>query len=480
MLPEKRYRIAVVALTAIALVLRVVRLDHEMWLDEVTSASIALLPRAEFIEVITHGEINMVLYYVFLRYWILLGDSSVILRLPSALFSAATVPLVAAAANRLFGPRVALLSATLVTLNRFHIFWGEEVRTYALQGLLLAASLYFLIEWQVRKSTLHRTLYVVAAVLSVYAQLLSVLALAVHAAAALLVRRHGASHVVAVFGVIALGIAPIVPFMDSGGAHVWIPAVTPQIVKQALYDVSGGRVAFLLTSVCVAGGLAAWLGNPSATEAPRWRVGLLIGCTVFPIVALILLSLIRPYFVARYLNIIIAPMVILTGLVVEIRWRVLRVIMIGALLLAHAKALFSYYRETLTPIYHPAASYVTAELQRGDALVFTPKLLRLVFEWYADRVSPGAVQSHAVWPAAFGLRRPSHTVIYIEPELDRERLAGHSRVWVIGHQRDKIEPALADFVDEKQQRFRHLQVVLLRRATPAELQKPRAPAAPTP
>lgn len=72
-------------------------------------------------------------------YW----DQSVFaLRLPSALFATATVPVLYALGTRVLNRRIGLLSALLLAIAPLHIRYAQEARMYAQLGFLCASALY--------------------------------------------------------------------------------------------------------------------------------------------------------------------------------------------------------------------------------------------------------------------------------------------------------------------------------------------------
>jgi len=91
----------------------------------------------------SHWDYLRPLYFLVLWLWIRIGDSEAILRLPSALMGAATVPLVYLIGQRLFTPRAALIAALLVAVSPLHLNHSQEVRMYSQMTLLATASWYF-------------------------------------------------------------------------------------------------------------------------------------------------------------------------------------------------------------------------------------------------------------------------------------------------------------------------------------------------
>lgn len=320
-------------IVAVGLLFRIHNLEGDMWVDETTSAAIARLPWNGFVHTVAHGEINMVLYYLFLKAWVVFGDSEFFLRLPSVIFSTATIPIVAAAARRLFGSRVAILSAALLALNTFHIYWGQQVRAYALQVFFLAVVLYLWTQLDSNPGERIRVSYVTAAALAVYAHLLSILAVAAHEAAAWLIlqREPLKKALVRCLWVGAL-VLPVFVLLEDRGQASWIPEITVGLLKQSALALAGSRTCLVLLTGCSALGLL-WISRAEPRSVPACRAAwAMVACAVAPVAILICLSLRKPLFVDRYLNMMIIPFVLLASLVALGQQRVLRNLLIVLLL----------------------------------------------------------------------------------------------------------------------------------------------------
>ncbi len=134
----------IVLVTAMALVLRLVRLDFQpLWWDEGWSVYFAATDPGAMLR-LTAVDIHPPLYYLLLHVWIeLVGAGPVAVRLLSVLIGVATVPLLYLAGRRLFGREVGLAAALLLAVSPFHVFYSQEVRMYGLVTLLGVAALCF-------------------------------------------------------------------------------------------------------------------------------------------------------------------------------------------------------------------------------------------------------------------------------------------------------------------------------------------------
>jgi len=187
--------VCVAALTVVAAALRLYGLtSKDIWYDEAFVLAIARLPIADILPTLVELDPHPPLFYVMMHAWLALaGADPLMARLPSVLFSTASVPLLYATGVPLAGRRAALAGAALLTFSSFHVYWAQEARMYSLLGLLGLGSTYFLVRAS-REG--HWTLWVLHA-LTVAAALLTHVAAVFYLAAqagamlVLLARRRG-------------------------------------------------------------------------------------------------------------------------------------------------------------------------------------------------------------------------------------------------------------------------------------------------
>ena len=134
------------AVTLVALVLRFYRIgEKSIWLDEAFSLWIARHPLWEGLGWLIRIDQHPPLYYSLLHVWTeLFGELQGPVRMLSALFSTATVPLFYAAARRLLDRSSAAIAAGILAISPFHVQFAQETRMYALLTLEAACLLYFL------------------------------------------------------------------------------------------------------------------------------------------------------------------------------------------------------------------------------------------------------------------------------------------------------------------------------------------------
>ena len=144
---------ALLALAVITLCGAILRLQglaaQPLWLDEVVSLHNALAFGEGGLPALARADHIAPLHSILLWGAVELGgEGAVSLRLPSALFGIATVPVFFIMAKRLFGStRTALIGAALVAVSPYAIWYSQEARMYAL--FLLCVCAYVAVAWPV-------------------------------------------------------------------------------------------------------------------------------------------------------------------------------------------------------------------------------------------------------------------------------------------------------------------------------------------
>ena len=111
----------------------------ELWLDEALTVHLSEVPLGDLPEVLRRDGAPP-LYYALLHGWMaLVGTGNEAVRLLSAAFGVATLPLLYRAGRRLGGPTVGVGALVLLATSPFAIRYGTEARMYSLVALLVAA-----------------------------------------------------------------------------------------------------------------------------------------------------------------------------------------------------------------------------------------------------------------------------------------------------------------------------------------------------
>lgn len=135
---------AIVALTALGFVLRVVNLGQGLFGDELSTAWIVSGHSLGHVLHAIRGndEITPPLYFVLAWASSKLGSNPDLLRLPSLVAGTASIPLIYALGVRTVGRGAGVLAAAIMAISPFLTYYGTEARSYALMiALVICAAL---------------------------------------------------------------------------------------------------------------------------------------------------------------------------------------------------------------------------------------------------------------------------------------------------------------------------------------------------
>jgi hypothetical protein len=480
---------ALLAATAgLSLALSVPRLSSRpVWLDEAFTVGAT----AELGTTLRHTGGTMALYYAIVTPIARISDAAFWVRLPSALFGAATVAVVYLIARHLGGRRLAAVAAVLLASSWFLARYAMEARGYALALLLVSLAWLGL----VRGIDAERTdpdraarwwwLFGVATVLAPLAHGLSamqvpaqVLAVAAAPGGLTLLRRRVAPVVAALAVVLVLLFS-----IGAGEVANWIPPLNQrQFIDIHRLLLGRGEARWLMSAAFVVGlaliGRDALRGPAGPEVAPattasgasdatdksgdrsadgtggdrRWATLVPALWALGLPLTLITLSLVRPYAAGRYvLSALPGVSLVVASAVVRIRRQELMaalcVVLAGLLLLDQSKV----QRNGLED-WPRLAQRVAAESDRGDQLL-VPADLRAPFDYALlhDAHDPGLVPLSPTDPIG-----RVHRFYDTAPGSMRERLlrADGRRVWLVERRQHlpRLERLLAD--PEVRRRFR--------------------------
>jgi len=135
------------SLSLAAVLLRCFRLGHQsFWFDEVFSLSVVQGALSDLLRLALKDAVHPPLYYFVLYPFYHLSASEFVVRLPSALFGVAAVPLIYELGRRCLNERVGLVAALIALFSPFQIYYAQEARMYSM--LLTLTVLSLLTFWQ--------------------------------------------------------------------------------------------------------------------------------------------------------------------------------------------------------------------------------------------------------------------------------------------------------------------------------------------
>ncbi|MGH9185852.1 MAG: glycosyltransferase family 39 protein [Acidimicrobiales bacterium] len=431
---------AAVAATALAAALGAWHLgEKSLWVDEGVSYFHSQLDMSSLWSNMVNIEPNQALHYGLLKLWTAFGTSEAMLRTPSVIAFAATVPFAYGIAAELWGRRTAVLAGFLVALNGFLVHYAQEARPYALAAMFVTASSYFFVVGLRRQRRAYLLAWAVTTVLAVLAHLFAAFVVLAQLLSLPLVpdrripwRVLAWSAAVALLAMVPLGI--LLSRGNKRAGIAWIQQTSSDGVMRTLTQLAGGAGRPLLIATAAAAVVVVLTASNARDDSwSWWGSAFVIRWAIVPVAATILLSEVEPLFVARYLIVAVPALAILvaTGLA-QIRPRLAFVAAVVVFGLLASQGVRNWYRSEPKEDWRDAAAFVAEEAETGDAVIIY-RFGRDAFLYYYGR-DEGDV------PASIDVIQANRL-----PESDLlELLADHDRVWLLWYQHGGSDAGLRD------------------------------------
>lgn len=412
--------VTLLVISGLALFLRLILLGQDsFWGDEILTVRRAQLTWENFWDLILNrgGLPAMTLYYLMMRFWVLLGDSEFTVRLLSVVFAVATVPLFYLLGKRLFDAKIGLIAALLLAVNAFHIQYSQEARSYTLLVLLVTLSSLFLVRAIQRPSWGNWAGYVLPSALAVYSHWFALLAIAAQLSSLVFLPKRELPWRWLIISGIALSIAltpigasvsgEVVDFIVAPGedervfTHAAVAETSWHRVHNFAVDMTGkgGNLLLIvyLIPVVVSSVTAVRKWMSTGTSFESWKYALLLSWLIFPIAVTIGYSLlVEPAFVDRYLTICLPPLVMLASVGVyqiyrlyqldPIRVPVVSGVLVVLLVGLSTRGASAYYAESEKEDWRGVTRLVASQWQPGDQVLFYVPWTNLMFDFYLQRL----------------------------------------------------------------------------------------------
>jgi mannosyltransferase len=420
--------------------------------DEAFSIAVARLDLPSLADVLKDRESFNGLYYTLLHFWQLGGSGEAWLRLPSVIFAVLATYFLFLLNRRLFSVGVALLSAGLLAVNSFFVYYAQDARSYSLAVFLVVLATWLFVRAAEQGSILRWLAYGLVGALAMYAHIFCAFVLIAHLLSVPLRRSWPRLRVIAAaYGLTGVLVAPLLILMLQ----------TDPLQRDFIDEVRLGSFRWLFLNLTGGGGVASrganllllayfavcFLGTIWTLRAVnRWRQerdtawahGLVLSWLCLPILGAYAISLMRaPIFFPRYLIVVLPALVTLAGIGIEgLRLRLLQVVAIIAIVGLALPPLLSYYRADFKEgeDWRGAVAFVAAAARPEDGIVFLSRYGRRPFEYYLQR-TPAEAHLHSLYPSeAWGAYVPAladqHGEWSTSSAADRLK-GGYERVWVI-------------------------------------------------
>jgi mannosyltransferase len=444
--------------------------SRSIWIDEAATITIASQHGAALGSALAHDGGNMLGYYALVHVLIgAFGDSTFLLRLPSAISAIVAVMLIALLARRMFGRAVAIVAGLFSAVSLPLVYWGQDARAYAPMVMFVTASylaLLVVIDAPAGRATkLGLIGYVLATTLALYMSFIAVLILPAQLLF-VLGRKRQLGSIALAMGITVIAAVPLAVLARSRGAGqlFWVPKPSLAALVQVGESLTSSGfepnfhptattglllVASVLGLVALAAstrrrGAAAPVGGPERARAQA--IWCLIAWITVPVLLALAWSLVaQSVFTERNLLISLPPVGIALGeltvggalaRLIGITEPVLRPLGLGC-----ALAVLALRALQLAPSYgvspenwQAAVRDVLAQSQPGDCIAFYPEDGEMAFRYYIA-ATPGAAgrAPRSVLPTGEWSQLTPHVEEYVVPDAAaiHSVVASCDRLWFV-------------------------------------------------
>jgi 4-amino-4-deoxy-L-arabinose transferase-like glycosyltransferase len=431
--------------------------SNSLWFDEAISVWFSGKPMGNIILKQTSGDVHPPLYYLFLSLWTgTFGSGEFEVRLLSALFGILSIPLLYLLVKRLFGNTPALISAFMLSISPFHIYYSQEARMYSLLTFFVLLSIFFMVRMlcigedirQTRKTILYSIGYVISTASALYCHNVSIL-LPVAQGTFFIIFWNRYKPLLkfwipSVFMIILLWAPWTSSFFkqsSSVGKRFYAEPLALEGIVNLFATFNNGPTYWLFNWIDVGNlslihgrlvlisiiffGLLFLMGIIYTRHNSRSLVLLLLILSV-PIGAQLLASVKHSILATHTLIWASIPYLILIAMgIYSIKWEWVRVLTLILLIILNSASLYKYYAEFEKERWDLAADYVAQNSDEDDLVLFSSALGQVPFEYYFDKYDI-ALQKQGV-PKNFSERKVTIEDI---PTLEN-LIQNHERVWLI-------------------------------------------------
>jgi len=415
------------------------RLSHlgakSLWLDEGATVALARASWQHFAWVWWHGEANLqTIYFLLMRGWIHLGDSEAWLRLPSALFGIAAIPLLYVVARKFMSPEPALAAAALLALSPGHVYYSQEARGYTLAILTVLLSTYFFVRAVEQCQPRDWARWMWVSILAFYCHDFTALVLVAQACSLFFQPaprpwRPLLTRSAVIFFLAIPGLTYVFRASPENLHFIWMPRPGAREFWHLAGFFGGNGVKVLGAGILwIAGVIAIWRSRRSFTDRDAfWRGSLILLWMLLPVAMLALISEWQPLFLQRYVIFSLPATILLAALGMDYlqKWK-LGLLLIVLLCGMYVPAIIGDYHKPRED-WRAASDTILAAATPGDAVIFFPFYSRIMLDYYRDRYGASAPPVQVFAPEYYAGGEDVRNLLHA---LDSGRRSFH-HVWVV-------------------------------------------------
>lgn len=361
---------------------------------------------------VLQNDVDVPLFYMLLNLWIrVFSNSEAALRSLPALFGIATIWLIYRVATTLLNQSIGLISALILALSPFHVYYAQEARGYTANAFFTLLTTYFFIRIVLteEKKRSYWLGYLIAALLGIYTHYFTVLILAFQNLFLIFRRRDLFFSAQWLGGQVLLVAAWLLPFVTL----FWVSSLA-WVQTKSVFEPYWPYIAFPF----VLGKFTFWDYTAEIANISRFApaLGILLFPTLFifglvgllksygvgktwllmlwlsvPILVLTLVDLVEKTKVAMYGRYMIAASlayyIILAAGIETLRNRYLKTAGLVFIVVLFSLALHQHYSAPKSEQWKEAAQYIDQTSPRPDLVISYPGSLRLINYYTAQPIS---------------------------------------------------------------------------------------------
>jgi len=409
-----------------------------LWIDEGATVALARASWQHFVWVWWHGEAALqTIYFLLMRGWVNGGLGEAWLRLPSALFGIASIPLLYLVARRFMAAPAALAAAALLAFSPTHIYFSQEARSYTLAILLVLLATWFFVLAVEYDRPRDWALWTVSGIAAFYTHDFAALVLVAQAVSLLFKASPAPWRKVLGCGAIILFAAlPGLTYPLRASAEnlhfVWMPRPSvKEIWHLAMFFGGGGVKVAIAIALWVAGMVAISRSRRDTDLNHFWRGTLILLWAILPALILGAVSLREPLFLDRYMVFSLPATILLASQGAEnLRRYKIGAVLVIALCAMSLPSIVQQYGKPRED-WRGATNLVLTSATPGDAVVFFPFYTRVMLDYYGDRFGAARASLHVFAPAYYSGGEDERALL---AALERDpHQFRHVWVFVAGH-----------------------------------------------
>lgn len=414
------------------------RLSHlgakSLWLDEGATVALARASWQHFAWVWWHGEANLqTIYFLLMRGWIRLGSSEAFLRLPSALFGIASIPLMYLVGRKFMGVMPSLVAAALLGLSPSAVYYSQEARSYSLGILVVLLSTYFFVRAMEENRAGDWVLWTICGIAAFYSHDFTALVLVAQMVSLLFKAppvpwRRATLCGAIIFAAAVPGLTYVFRATPDNLHFIWMPRPSPKEFWHLAMFLGGSGLKIAVACILWGAGIAAIIRARREGKAElAWRGILLLLWAVIPAVLLALVSLREPIFLQRYVIFSLPATALLAGMGAALlnKWRIGLVLAI-VLCAAAVPTIVRNYSKPRED-WRGATGLVLRSAAPGDAVAFFPFYTRVMLDYYSSQRAADGPVLHVFAPVYYGGGEDVRNLLQTVNENPRSFL----HVWIL-------------------------------------------------